>query len=460
MFTPEDARQLADKILSYSTFPECTVSLSATEESYTRFANNGITNAGLSERRLIVIESTRDSKTGVIRVDETGDNALRAAVKRSEELSALAPPNPEHVASLGPQKYPRIAAYNEETAHARSAQMIPHIRAVVEAAASKKLVSAGLFQRSQVTEAVATKAGLFGYHRSADSHMSTTVRYPDGSSSGWAGQPSARIRDIDGAALAAVAIEKAMKWRNPKRLEPGKYTVVLEPTASGDIVRLIIGGGGGGGGARGAGGGRFGGGPFSARATEEGRTFLSKKGGGTLLGEKLFPDFITLRSDPFDPRHSAPPWSNDLLPNRPMAWIEKGVVKNLRYDRYWASRTGQEPTPDPGTLILDGGGASLDELIKGVERGLLVTHFWYIRFVNQQTVQHTGLTRDGLFLIEDGKITQPVMNFRFNESPVQLLKNAVKLGRPVRVRGLEGAQMIVPAIVAKDFSFTSVSDAV
>src|SRR5262249_7091093 len=287
MFTPADSRQLADKILSYSSFPECTVSLSATEESYTRFANNGITNAGLAERRLIVIESTRDGKTGVIRIDETGDNALRAAVKRSEELAALAPPNPENMVSLGPQKYSRAAAYDEETARARSAQMIPHIRAVVEAAASKKLVSAGLVQRSQVTEAVATKAGLFGYHRSADSHMSTTIRYPDGSSSGWAGQPSARIREIDGAALAAAAIEKAMKWRNPKRLDPGKYTVVLEPTAAGDIVRLIIGGGGGGGaGARGAGGGRVGGGAFSGPRPGEGRPVLWATGGGPRLGRK------------------------------------------------------------------------------------------------------------------------------------------------------------------------------
>src|SRR5262249_5237365 len=151
-----------------------------------------------------------------------------------------------------------------------------------------------LFQRVQVTEAVANKAGLFGFHRSADSHMSTTIRYPDGSSSGWAGQPSTRIGDIDGAALAARAIQKSVAWRNPKSIGPGKYTVVFEPTAAGDIVRLIMGGGfggSGGGGSR----GRFGGGPFSARAAEEGRTFLSKKGGGTLLGEKLFPDFITLR---------------------------------------------------------------------------------------------------------------------------------------------------------------------
>ncbi len=451
MLTREEAQRLAGKVLSYSSFPECTVFVGETEESYTRFANNGITNAGFSERRSIVINSTREQKTGVIRVDETDDDQLRAAVKRSEELAAIAPPNPEHQPPPGPQKYPDIAAYDEETARARSPQMIPQVRAVVESASAKKLVAAGLFERTQAAEAVANKAGLFGYRRSADARMSTTIRYPDGSSSGWAGQPAAHIRDINGAALAAVAIEKCIKWRNPKRLEPGKYTVVFEPTAAGDIVRLIVGGGGFGGGFAG---------PFSARATEEGRTFLSKKGGGTLLDEKLFPEFVTLRSDPADPRQPSLPWSNDLLPNRAVTWIDKGVIHALQYDRYWAARTGHGPTPSPSTLIMDGGDTSLEDLIKGVERGLLVTHFWYIRFVNQQTVQHTGLTRDGLFLIEDGKITQPVMNFRFNDSPVNLLKNAVKLGRPVRVRGLEGAQMIVPAIVSRDFSFTSISDAV
>ena len=451
MLTRQEAQRLAGKVLSYSSFPECTVLIGATEECYTRFANNGITNAGFSERRSIVISSTREQKTGVIRIDEVNDAQLRAAVKRSEELAAIAPPNPEHQPPLGPTKYPEIAAYDEETARARSPQMIPQVRAVVQAASASKLVAAGLFERTQTTEAVANKAGLFGYHRSADSRMSTTIRFPDGSSSGWAGQPAARIRDIDGAALAATAIDKCLKWRNPKRMEPGKYTVVLEPTAAGDIVRLLVGGGGFGGGF---------GGPFSARATEEGRTFLSKKGGGTWLGEKLFPDFITLRSDPADPREPARPWSADLLPNRPVTWIENGVIKNLQYDRYWGARTGHEPTPPAGTAIMDGGDASLEDLIKSVERGLLVTHFWYIRFVNQQTVQHTGLTRDGLFLIENGKITQPVMNFRFNDSPVNLLRNAEKLGRPVRVRGLEGAQMIVPAIVSRAFDFTSISDAV
>ena len=438
------------------------MSVNAAEECYTRFANNGITNAGFAERRNILISSTRDGKTGVIRIDEIDDDALRAAVKRSEVLAAIAPPNPEHQPPPGPQKYPEIAALRRGYRAGSFGADDPSGARRRGSRLGEEIVAAGLFERSQITEAVANKAGLFGYHRSADSRMSTTIRYPDGSSSGWAGQPAARIRDISGAALAATAMDKCIQWRNPKRLEPGKFTVVFEPTAAGDIVRLIIGGG-------------FGGvaeaadseveavdsAALSARAPRKRAAPSSaRRAAARWLGEKLFPDFITLAQRSRRPASACWPWSGDLLPNRPVTWVEKGVIKNLQYDRYWASRTGREPSPLPSTVIMDGGDASLEDLIKGVDRGLLVTHFWYIRFVNQQTVQHTGLTRDGLFLIENGKITQPVMNFRFNDSPVNLLKNAVKLGRPVRVRGLEGAQMIVPAIVSRDFSFTSISDAV
>ena len=147
------------------------------------------------------------------------------------------------------------------------------------------------------------------------------------------------------------------------------------------------------------------------------------------------------------------------MPNAPVTWVEKGVVKNLFYDRYYAVKAGKEPTPPPSGIMLEGGSKSLDEMIAGVERGLLVTRFWYIRMVNPQTVQLTGLTRDGLFLIENGKVTSPVVNFRFNESPVRLLQNTIAMGRPVRTRGGESG-MIAPPLVVKDFPFTSVSDAV
>jgi predicted Zn-dependent protease len=459
MLIKDEAQKLAQKALGFSTFPECQVTITAQEQAYTRFANNGITTAAFSLRHAVSVATTRDSRTGVYATNDLDDDSLRSAVKKAEELAGIAPPNPERLAPVGRQEFPATNDFDEGTAVARSPEMIPHVKRIIDAAIAKKLVAAGLIERSHRVNAISNKAGLFGYHNSADSQMTTTIRMADGSSSGWAGQPSTRLSEIDSEKLAAAAIEKCARWKNPQRLEPGNYTVVLEATAAGDLVRLMAG-------------------AFSARNTEEGRTFLSKRGGGTLLGEKIFPEFITLRTDPFDSRQPSSPWTGDFLPTRALAWIDKGVVANLAYDRYWAEKTGKQPTPGAGggfggggggggfggggggSLIMEGGQSSLEQLIASVERGLLVTHFWYIRAVNPQTLQQTGLTRDGLFLIENGKITTPVMNFRFNESPVRLLKNAKGLGPATRVRGLEGGMMIAPAIVATDFPLTSISDAI
>lgn len=458
MLTRDEAKKLAGKVLQYSRFPECSISITSSEQAFTRFANNGITTAALANRQSVSIASTRDGRSGRTVVNELDDAALEKAVRRSEELAAIAPPNPEHRPPLGPQEYRETNDYDEKTAHARAPEMMPHIRAIIEAARGKKLIAAGLFERTYTSAAVANKAGLFGFHGGADSKLTTTIRNAAGTSSGWAGQASTRISEISGAALAEVAAEKCLRWKNPNRIEPGKYTVVFEPTATGDLVSLMPQG-------------------FNARATEEGRTFISKPGGGTRAGEKMFPEIVTLRSDPFDGRLPSEPWAGggggffggggrfggaaaDLLPVEKVSWIEKGVVKNLAYDRYWSEKTGHPPVPFTGALFLDGADATLDDLIRSVERGLLVTHFWYIRFVNNQTLQHTGLTRDGLFLIEKGKISDAVMNLRFNDSPVRLLQNTVKLGRAARMRGLEGASMVAPSLVATDFMFTSISDAV
>ena len=463
MLTRDEAQKLAQKTIGFSTFPECNVNINETEQAYTRFANNGITTASFSRRHTVGVSVTRDGKTGSYSVNDLDDGSLKNAAKKAEELAAISPVNPERLPALGPQQFPQVSDFDEATATARSPQMIPHVKTIVDAAVAQKLVAAGLIERSHHVTAIANKAGLFGFHNAADSQLTTTIRMPDGSSSGWAGQPSTKIGGLESARLAATAIDKCKRWRNPQRLDPGNYTVVLEPTAAGDLIRLMA--------------------PaFSARSTEEGRTFLSKRGGGNLLGEKLFPEFVTLRSDPFDARQPSSPWTGDELPTKAITWIDHGKVTNLAYDRYWANKTGKEPTPGggfgggggggrggggggfggggAGSLILEGGDSSLEQLIKTVERGVLVTHFWYIRYVNQQTLQQTGLTRDGLFLIENGKITQPVMNFRFLESPVRLLQNTKMLGQAVRVRGLEGGMMIAPALVAVDFPLPSISDAI
>ncbi len=442
MLTRDQAKKLTEKVLSFSTFPECEIRLASSEQASMRFALNGVTTSGYTIDQSLAITSVKDGQAGSTSVTEFDDASLRDAIKRSEQLARISPPNPERVAPLGPQEYPPGENFAESTAKARNEVMIPHVRAIIEGAKKSNLVAAGFFERNASALALADKAGNFGFGRVTDSHLSTTVRAPDGSSSGWASQPAVRIDEIDGASAGRIAIEKCLGWRGAKRLEPGRYTVVLEPTAVGDLLQLL----------------GFAG--FQARAAEEGRGFLSKKGGGTLLGEKLFPEWVTLRTDPFNKQYAALPWGQSGLPAEAMAWIEQGVVRNMFYDRYWAGKAGKVPTPAPANLVLDGGTKSLDELIASVERGLLVTRFWYIRMVNPQTVQFTGLTRDGLFLIENGKVTAPVVNFRFNESPVRLLQNAIAAGQPVRVRGGEGQGMIAPPLVVKEFPFTSISDAV
>lgn len=446
MLTREQTQQLAEKVLSFSAFPECTVAINSSEQAFTRFANNGVTTAAQVNRHSVSIASTRDGRTGNTVVNDLDEGALRKAMKRSEELAGIAPVNPEHTGPIAPVKFPEIAC-DEATARAGALEMLPQIRAVIEISLKRKMIGAGLFERITTNAAVANKAGLFGYLRSADAKLTTTIRAQDGSSSGWAGLPSTHYSEIDGSALALAAADKCEKWRNPRRLEPGQYTVVFEPTATGDIISLMT-------------GGQLRGDGFSARSAEEGRSFLSKRGGGTRLGDKMFPEIVTLRSDPFDPRMAGSPWSNELLPAEKINWIENGVIKNLSVDRYWASKTNRKPSPGPSSLVMEGGAESVADLIKTVERGLLVTHFWYIRFVNTQTQQYTGLTRDGLFLIENGQVTEPVMNFRFNDGPLHLLENTVRVGKAVRMRGLEGASMVAPPLVAKNFSFTSISDAV
>jgi predicted Zn-dependent protease len=419
---------------------------------FTRFAANGITTSGTTLVRSVSITSARDGRSGSTTVAEFDDASLREAVRHTEQLAALSPPDPERVPPLEPQKYADRENYlaAPKTGHAA---IVPHLRSIIEAAKAKNLVAAGFVQRSGHSAAIANKQGNFGFGRTSESTLSTTVRTPDGSSSGWASQAALRVEDLDSAAAAKAAVEKCLRWKQPKRLEPGRYTVVLEPAAVADILSFL---------------------PMQlqARPAEEGRSFLSRKGGGTLLGEKLFPESITLRTDPFDSRYSALPWSMPTgrfaflnfggghgTPAGPVLWVDRGKVRNLAYDRYWAAKTDKSVTPAPRNLILEGTDSPLTELISGVEHGLLVTHFFYIRIVNPKTLQLTGLTRDGLFLIEKGKITAPVVNFRFNESCVRVLQNTIALGQTAHPAGTQG-DMIVPSLVAKDFLFTSISDAI
>jgi predicted Zn-dependent protease len=319
-----------------------------------------------------------------------------------------------------------------------------------------KLFVAGFLQANAGANAVATSRGLFAYHRNSSADLSTTVRTPDATGSGWA---SAGARDwglIDPAALGRTAARKAVASRKPSAIEPGLYTVVLEPQAVADIMPQLIG-------------------AFNARANDEGRGTFSKQGGGTKLGEKIADERVTIYSDPADADLLAQPFDASGFPLKRVTYVENGVLKNFSYDRYWAQQKGVAPTTGGGGGFGGGGGGggggfgggggglkfvggtkSTDELIAGTARGILVTHFFYIRFLDQRTVLLTGLTRDGTFLIENGKVTRPLKNFRWNESPLFMLSKIEEIGQAERT----SAGQVMPALRVKDFNFTSLSDAV
>jgi predicted Zn-dependent protease len=447
MLSQQDVKNIIDQVIGYSKLPECEVNVSWTEDDFIRFANNGITTSGYRITQQISISSTTaDKRSGNAVVGELTAEALKNGVKQAEELAAISRPNPEDMPALPAQKYPRLSNFDNYTASARGDVMVPQVKAVLAGAIQNKLVAAGYIQRSANAVGVGNKAGLFGYHTYTDSSLTHTMRNPEGTSSGWATQSSVSLKDLDGAEQVKVSIDKCLRGASRKKLDAGKYTVIMEPAAVADLIGWL-------------------GFAFGARDAEQGQSFLSKPGGGqtgvsTYLGEKLFPEIITLRSDPFHPKLASTPWGPSLLPNEKLAWIDKGVVKNLYYDRFWAEKAGKKPTPFPVNLVLDGQDNSLADLIASVDRGLLVTRLWYIRVLQPKTWQLTGLTRDGVFLIEKGKVTDAVNNFRWNESPAEVLQRTTKLTQPQRVTNDETGSNMAPALITTDFNLTSISDAV
>jgi predicted Zn-dependent protease len=448
-WTSPKARELRDRILSFSKAAECELSLALEEAGHTRFAANEVTTAGTARTVRIHITSREGGRSGSTTTDALDDSVLREAVERSEALMAASRPDPEQVEGLGPQHYPEIPSYDEATALATPMRRRDGVRSALALARERGLNASGFFEHTASFAAIANNKGNFGFHRNTRAAYSVTMRTPDGTGSGYAALASPRVADIDAPTLAARAAAKAETSAHPRDLPPGRYTVILEPEAVADLLMWMVM-------------------SMSARSVDEGRSFLSKPGGGSRVGEKVFADAVTLRSDPFDRRNPGIPWAwagsgigdEAVLPARRTTWIENGVVRTIPVDRYWAKKTNVEPVPFSGGLSMEGSDKSLEALIAETERALLVSRFWYIRFVNPLNVTVTGLTRDGVWLVENGKIVHPVNNFRFNDSPVNLLRNLEATSKPVHASGMQYWSMILPAIRASDFHFTSKSDAI
>ena len=445
ILTRAEAQEIAQRALRHSPAEETRVAINSAARADTRFALNQVTTSGENQDTQVTITAYSGNRAASVNTNRLDDASLAAAAKQAYEIAKLVPPNPERMPELGAQTYPaareRVIALPSPTERAAAAQIVTAL------ARANELIATGFIECRASATALANSKGLFAYDSSSTVTMTTTVRSPDGTGSGWACTDGNSFSDLDPAQVAATAVQKAKDSRSPVAIEPGRYTTILEPTAVGNLVQLIAN-------------------AMQARSADEGRSFFSKQGGGNKIGLKVVDERVTLLSDPADSPSTSGGYDGDGMPLEKVTWIENGVVKNLNYDRFWAQKQGVQPTRSGGrsALRMLGGTTSVADMVKNTERGILVTRFWYIRGVDPRTILYTGLTRDGTFLIENGKVTRPIKNFRFNESPIFFLNNLEAMGPTIRINASEnlgaGGAVYMPPIKVRDFTFRSLSDAV
>ena len=434
---PPDAshvQELLSTALAASEADEAQAEWNWSRGTATRFGENAITQnmAGAStEVRVEVAFGSRKGSASTNRVDV---EALRDVVRRAEDIARAAPEDPEHVEWPGPQDYgERPPSWYEDVASLTPEQIAQDVVRVADAAKGVGLVASGLFDVRASASAHANHLGLFAWQDATRVSYTTTLRGAAGSGKAAATE-SARSR-IDVDALAAEAVSNASAAQNPVAIEPGDWTVIFEPLAVQGLLGMVLW-------------------TMGARDAAEGSSAFS----GT-IGRKLFSDGIDLALRTDDATLPAPRFGMDGLPVRETRWVEDGVVRRLHHDRYWAREQGGEADAARGPLFMAGDDdCSVDDLVAGCERGLLVKNLWYIRFVDPRTLTLTGMTRDGVFLVEDGRVTQPVKNLRWNESPLVFLANVEARSKAVRVGGW--SDMMAPAVRSRDFTFTSVTDSI
>ncbi|MEO8580759.1 MAG: TldD/PmbA family protein [Gemmatimonadales bacterium] len=439
----EQAQAVIAKIVKLSKADEVSVNINSGYQADVRFAANQMSTSGGVVNGTVAINSVFGKKHAAAVTNDLSDDSLKRAVEQSEALAKLSPDDPETMPALPAQTYVPVNGYFNSTAdltpteRARAA-----LTALEPARKAGDLKAAGFIVVNAGANAIGNGKGLFAYNRSTTANYTLTVRTDDGTGSGWAGAEHPDWRQINFPAVSARAIEKARLSRNPVAIEPGRYTVILEPQAVGDLVQLMA----------------F---ALAARSADEGRSAFAKQGGGNKIGEQIVDKRVTITSDPQDPQLLSQPYDGQGLPLARQVWVENGALKQLFYTRFWAQKQGKQPTGFPSSIKMAGGMTSIDDMIKSTPRGILVTRLWYLRQVDPRTILFTGLTRDGTFLVENGKISKAIKNFRFNESPLFLLSNLEAIGPAVRLAGTEGGgPVVMPPIKAKDFNFTSLSDAV
>jgi PmbA protein len=441
-FTSADLENIAERILKFSDAQETEVEINSTTDALTRFANNTI-HQNVAERTLQVsVRSVVDGRTARAATNKTDDESLRRVTAAAARLARNQPEYPDLLPMLGPQKYQKAVRYFAATAEATPLDRARAVTHVCKIAGKNKQTAAGIFSTGEVQSVLANSQGLIARNEETDAEFSVTIL--ESNSSGWAKANSPDVREIQPDALAGVASRKSADSRSPQELPAGHYTTILEPSAVLDLVGFLFY-------------------DFAGTAVLDKRSCFNDR-----MGKKIFGDNISIWDDVFHPLQAGAPYDGEGYPRHKVLLVDHGVPKNLVYARSTARKMKTKPTghgfalPNeygeaPMNLVFSGGDKSVDDMIRSTERGILVTRLWYIREVDPYAKVLTGMTRDGTFLVENGRVAGGIRNFRFNQNILEMLSNVEMLGPAVRAAGEESFEMVVPAMKVRDFHFSEVT---
>lgn len=418
---------------------ETEVHIDEVAESLTRFANNAIHQNVAEHGLTISVRTVADGRTARVTTNRTDEDSLRAAVESSLSLAHSQPEIPGLLPMPGKQRFESVNRFAPQTAKLSPEDRARAVKKACDLAVKNGQVAAGIFSSGQSQTAIGNSCGLFGAYRQTQAVFSITMQ--EGSAASWAKGNSANVASIDAQALAERASAKAHLAVNPRELVPGRYTVILEPAAVLDLVGFLFY-------------------DFAATALEDKRSCLNDR-----MGTQLFGKNISVTDDVYHPLQLGAPFDGEGTPRQKVLLVDRGIPRNLVYSRASAKRAKKRPTghgfalPNeygeaPMNLVFSGGDSSVERMIASTDRGLLVTRLWYIREVDPYEKVLTGMTRDGLFLVENGKITASVKNFRFNQSVLEMLRNVRQMSPSVRATGEEAFEMVVPAMQIADFHFS------
>lgn len=465
MLTREQASDIFDRVRRFSSADALEVLFSGGRFALTRFAENTIHQNVAEENHIISVRSVFDGRTARAITNKFDDESLRQVVKASERLARVQHADPDLLPIATPDEASGSASQNPAAAVAvtrhfeETAAITPELRAegvrnIVAVANRHSLSTAGIFSSGDSFEGIFNSRGLSQWHMQTSAEVSITMLAQD--SSGWQKSNSPNVADLDPLTMAEIAAKKAVDSAHPRDIPAGKYTVILEPSAVLDIVGFMFW-------------------DYSGMAILDQRSFLTGR-----IGQKLFGENITIFDDVCHPLQSGSPFDGEGVQRHKLELVENGVVKRVAYARATAQRMKRsehrdsvgpiEPTGHGFPLPNEMGemplnivfappkdSQNLEQMISSTERGILVTRLWYIREVEPFEKMLTGMTRDGTFLVENGRVRSGVRNFRFNESLIHMLSNVEAMSQPVRASGEESFDMVVPAMKVRDFNFTEIT---